>query len=150
MLYPSTCQFAVRAPQTPLEVFLMGLLASLSAKSKHLSRHGRAFHFSAHRAITGTGTCPITSPLVITLFGNFLLCIITYASASSHTHLLTLGGLALPRNLGVYGGHVFMSLVTHASILTSGRSTVGYPQLLQPCKLSYQYKVPRSPLRCNA
>ena len=37
---------------------------------------------------------------------------------------LTLGGLALPRNPWVYGGEVSrLSLVTHASILTSVRST---------------------------
>ena len=37
---------------------------------------------------------------------------------------LTLGGLALPRNPWVYGGGVSRSaLVTHASILTSMRST---------------------------
>ena len=37
---------------------------------------------------------------------------------------LTLGGLALPRNPWVYGGEVSrLTLVTHASILTSMRST---------------------------
>ena len=41
---------------------------------------------------------------------------------------LTLGGLASPRKPWVYGGGVTLAaLVTHASILTSGRSTAGYP-----------------------
>ena len=41
---------------------------------------------------------------------------------------LTLGGLASPRKPWVYGGGVFHpALVTHASILTPGRSTGGRP-----------------------
>ena len=52
-----------------------------------------------------------------------LLCI-GYAFRPRLSSRLTLGGLALPRKPWVYGGGVFhAALVTHASILTSGRST---------------------------
>ena len=71
------------------------------------------------------------TPLVITLLWRcrnvYLLCI-DYAFRPRLSSRLTLGGLALPRKPWIYGGDVFnISLVTHASILTSGRSTVGYP-----------------------
>ena len=57
----------------------------------------------------------------------YLLCI-GYAFRPRLSSRLTLGGLALPRKPWVYGGGVFHApLVTHASILTSGRSTIGYP-----------------------
>ena len=57
----------------------------------------------------------------------YLLCI-DYAFRPRLSSRLTLGGLALPRKPWIYGGDVFhISLVTHASILTSGRSTMGYP-----------------------
>ena len=57
----------------------------------------------------------------------YLLCI-GYAFRPRLSSRLTLGGLALPRKPWVYGGGVFHApLVTHASILTSGRSTSGHP-----------------------
>ena len=53
----------------------------------------------------------------------YLLCI-GYAFRPRLSSRLTLGGLALPRKPWVYGGGVSRAaLVTHASILTSGRST---------------------------
>ena len=56
-----------------------------------------------------------------------LLCI-GYAFRPRLSSRLTLGGLASPRKPWVYGGGVFHApLVTHASILTSGRSTGGRP-----------------------
>ena len=56
-----------------------------------------------------------------------LLCI-GYAFRPRLSSRLTLGGLASPRKPWVYGGGVFHApLVTHASILTSGRSTAGCP-----------------------
>ena len=71
------------------------------------------------------------TPLVITFFWrcrNVYLLYIDYAFRPRLRSRLTLGGLALPRKPWVYGGDVFhISLVTHASILTSGRSTMGYP-----------------------
>ena len=58
---------------------------------------------------------------------TYLLCI-GYAFRPRLSSRLTLGGLALPRKPWVYGGGVFHApLVTHASILTSGRSTEGRP-----------------------
>ena len=57
----------------------------------------------------------------------YLLCI-GYAFRPRLSSRLTLGGLALPRKPWVYGGGVsHAALVTHASILTSGRSTSGHP-----------------------
>ena len=57
----------------------------------------------------------------------YLLCI-GYAFRPRLSSRLTLGGLALPRKPWVYGGGVSHApLVTHASILTSGRSTAGRP-----------------------
>ncbi len=56
-----------------------------------------------------------------------LLCV-GYAFRPRLSPRLTLGRLALPRKPWVYGGGVFhAALVTHASILTSGRSTGGRP-----------------------
>ena len=56
-----------------------------------------------------------------------LLCI-GYAFRPRLSSRLTLGGLASPRKPWVYGGGVsHAALVTHASILTSGRSTAGRP-----------------------
>ena len=61
-----------------------------------------------------------------------LLCI-GYAFRPRLSSRLTLGGLALPRKPWVYGGGVFhAALVTHASILTSGRSTAGRPAASPP------------------
>ena len=58
----------------------------------------------------------------------YLLCI-GYAFRPRLSSRLTLGGLALPRKPWVYGGGVSRAaLVTHASILTSGRSTLGRPR----------------------
>ena len=55
-----------------------------------------------------------------------LLCI-DYAFRPRLSSRLTLGGLALPRKPWVYGGDVILvTLVTHASILTSERSTRHY------------------------
>ena len=71
------------------------------------------------------------TPLVITPLWrcrNVNLLCIDYAFRPRLSSRLTLGGLALPRKPWVYGGNVFhVALVTHASILTSGRSTIGYP-----------------------
>ncbi len=59
---------------------------------------------------------------------NVHLPCIGYAFRPRLSSRLTLGRLALPRKPWVYGGGVFHApLVTHASILTSGRSTAGRP-----------------------
>ena len=55
---------------------------------------------------------------------NVCLLRVGYAFRPRLSPRLTLGGLALPRKPWVYGGGVFhAALVTHASILTSVRST---------------------------
>ena len=59
---------------------------------------------------------------------NVCLLCIGYALRPRLSSRLTLGGLASPRKPWVYGGLVSrQSLVTHASILTPGRSTEGRP-----------------------
>ena len=60
--------------------------------------------------------------------GNVGPLCIGYAFRPRLSPRLTLGGLASPRKPWVYGGGVFHpALVTHASILTPGRSTEGRP-----------------------
>ena len=59
---------------------------------------------------------------------NVCLLRVGYASRPRLSPRLTLGGLALPRKPWAYGGGVSRAaLVTHASILTPLRSTVGRP-----------------------
>ena len=61
--------------------------------------------------------------------GNVDPLCIGYAFRPRLSPRLTLGGLASPRKPWVYGGGVTLAaLVTHASILTSGRSTAGRPR----------------------
>ena len=81
----------------------------------------------------------------------YLLCI-GYAFRPRLSSRLTLGGLALPRKPWVYGGGVFhASLVTHASILTSGRSTPGRPDASPQTESSSTAKqLLGPPLRCRA
>ena len=71
------------------------------------------------------------TPSVVTPFRwcrNLHLLCIGYAFRPRLSSRLTLGRLALPRKPWVYGGGVSRAaLVTHASILTSGRSTAGRP-----------------------
>ena len=115
----------------------MGSLASLSRFVRHLSRRGGA------RFTTPQPTChrgdvqnPVQLPfsvapsVIAPVRGcrNVHLLCIGYAFRPRLSSRLTLGGLALPRKPWVYGGGVFhAALVTHASILTSGRSTPGRP-----------------------
>ena len=72
------------------------------------------------------------APSVIAPFrgcGNVGPLCIGYAFRPRLSPRLTLGGLASPRKPWVYGGGVTLAaLVTHASILTSGRSTAGRPR----------------------
>ena len=59
---------------------------------------------------------------------NVCLLCVGYAFRPRLSSRLTLGGLASPRKPRVYGGGVSHApLVTHASIRTPGRSTVGCP-----------------------
>ena len=81
------------------------------------------------------------------------LCI-GYAFRPRLSSRLTLGGLASPRKPWVYGGGVsHAALATHASILTSGRSTEGRPSASpQAGKLPYRSRLEGAtpPLRCRA
>jgi hypothetical protein len=66
----------------------------------------------------------------------YLLCI-DYAFRPRLSSRLTLGGLTSPRKPWAYGGGVFHStLVTHASILSSMRSTKGCPLASPPMESS--------------
>ena len=79
------------------------------------------------------------------------LCI-GYAFRPRLSSRLTLGGLASPRKPWVYGGGVsHAALATHASILTSGRSTEGRPSASpQAGKLPYRSRHMAPPRRFGA
>ncbi len=80
----------------------------------------------------------------------YLLCI-GYAFRPRLSSRLTLGGLALPRKPWVYGGGVFHApLVTHASILTSMRSTRGRPPASPHMESSPTTSKTSPPLRYHA
>ena len=95
------------------------------------------------------------TPSVIALLWRcrnvYLLCI-GYAFRPRLSSRLTLGGLALPRKPRIYGGDVFnISLVTHASILTSDRSTAGHPTASPRAERSPTAGASAGPpLRCHA
>ena len=62
---------------------------------------------------------------------------IGYALRPRLSSRLTLGGLAFPRNPWAHGGRVSRpALATHASILTSERSTGGHPPASPPSESS--------------
>ena len=84
-----------------------------------------AFHYPAAYVPSRGRPEPRSATLLRRPIGNRC---IGYAFRPRLSSRLTLGGLALPRKPWVYGGGVFhAALVTHASILTSGRSTPGRP-----------------------
>ena len=89
---------------------------------------GAAFHkLPAYVASRGRPE-PRPATLLRRPIGDGASSCIGYAFRPRLSSRLTLGGLALPRKPWVYGGGVSRAaLVTHASILTSGRSTSGHP-----------------------
>ena len=99
------------------------------SREAHLTTSQPTWH---HGDVQNPAKLPFSvTPSVITFLWRcrnvYLLCI-DYAFRPRLSSRLTLGGLALPRKPWIYGGDVFnISLVTHASILTSGQSTEGYP-----------------------
>ena len=115
----------------------MGSPASLSRFVRHLSLV-REPRFTSSRPTWHRGDVqnPVRLPFSVApsvmaplrrCRNVYLLCI-GYAFRPRLSSRLTLGGLALPRKPWVYGGDVILvALVTHASILTSGQSTAGYP-----------------------
>ncbi len=83
--------------------------------------------------------------------GNVDLLCIGYAFRPRLSSRLTLGGLALPRKPWVYGGGVFHApLATHASILTSGRSTERRRSASPRTESSPTTNLISPPLRCHA
>ena len=93
------------------------------------------------RAFTGASRTPPAYPspsprrsvAVQRRYRNVRLLRIGYAFRPRLSSRLTLGGLAFPRKPWAYGGGVSRAaLVTHASILTPLRSTVGRPPASPP------------------
>lgn len=114
----------------------MGLLTSLSRFVGHLSHMLGAFNNLAAYVASRGRPEPRPATLLRHPIGktplwrcrNINLLCIDYAFRPRLSSRLTLGGLASPRKPWVYGGGVFhATLVTHASILTSSRSTMGRP-----------------------
>ena len=96
---------------------------------RHLTRN-RAARF--HGDVQNPARIPSSvAPSVVAVrrrCRNVCLLCIGYASRPRLSSRLTLGGLASPRKPWTFGGGVFHPpLVTHASIRTPGRSTVGFP-----------------------
>ncbi len=89
------------------------------------------------------------APSVITVprrCRNVRLLRIGYACRPRLSSRLTLGGLAFPRNPWAHGGSVsHAALATHASILTSERSTAGRPAASPPSESSPTTEFPRNP-----
>ena len=119
----------------------MGSLASLDRFVRGLSHMDGAFHCRPAYAASRGRPEPRRATLLRHSVGkaplrgcrNVCLLCIGYAFRPRLSSRLTLGGLALPRKPWVYGGGVFhAALVTHASILTSGRSTAGRPAASPP------------------
>ena len=90
-----------------------------------------------HGGVQNPACVPFSvAPSVIAVprrYRNVRLLRIGYAFRPRLSSRLTLGGLALPRKPWAYGGGVSRAaLVTHASILTPLRSTVGRPPASPP------------------
>ena len=164
MFYPPTCVGLRYGPRAAsLGVFLgsMGSPTSLSRFVRRLGPLRRAFHCAAPYAASRGRPEPRPATLLRRPIGQaprrwcrnvHLLCI-GYAFRPRLSTRLTLGGLALPRKPWVYGGGVTLAaLVTHASILTSGRSTTGRPRGFSAGRKAplpiVQGTIP--PLRCDA
>ncbi len=99
------------------------------SRLRHLTRN-RAARF--HGDVQNPARIPSSvAPSVVAVrrrCRNVCLLCIGYASRPRLSSRLTLGGLASPRKPWTFGGGVFHPpLVTHASIRTPGRSTVGRP-----------------------
>ena len=137
MLYPPTCVGLVRAPR----ILLRGFFLEAWAYRLHLELRLTSqvydkricllitLHASRGRPEPRPATL-LRHPIVITntwWYRNINLLCIGYACLPRLSSRLTLGGLALPRKPWIYGGDVsHISLVTHASILTSYQSTKRY------------------------
>ena len=155
------CRFAVRAPGGSLGAFLgsMGSPASTRSSSGASGLVAPAFHKVPPYAPSRGRPEPRPATLLrhpvaqapSGRCGNVCPLCIGYALRPRLSSRLTRGRLASPRKPWAYGGGVsHAALATHASILTSGRSTRGRP-LASPRagKLPYQRSlVP--PLRCRA
>ena len=130
----------VRAPSASLEVFLGSMDSPASAICLRLASRGsqqRWFPCAAPYLLSRGRPEPRPLILLRRPIGrvasrrrcrNVRLLCIGYAFRPRLSSRLTLGGLASPRKPWTYGGRVSRpALVTHASIRTPGRSTVGCP-----------------------
>ena len=137
----STCppvSVLVRARPTSLDAFLGGMASRTSASAASTSclrlNEGRIYLSLALRSCPRSTIAwvPLAYPVppsviaVGTWYRNINLLAIAYAWRPRLRSRLTLSRLALLRNPWAFGGRVSHSpFVTHASILTSQRSTAG-------------------------
>ena len=137
----STCppvSVLVRARPTSLDAFLGGMASrtsALAASASCLGLRGKRIYLSPtlrscpRSTIAWVPLAYPVPPLVIavgTWYRNINLLSIAYACRPRLRSRLTLSRLALLRNPWAFGGRVsHSSFVTHASILTSQRSTAG-------------------------
>ncbi len=119
----------------------MGSPTSLSRFVARLGRSRGAFHIRRPARVHGDVQNPARLPFSVTpsviavrqRCRNVHLLCIDYASRPRLSSRLTLGGLASPRKPWTYGGRISRAArVTHASILTSGRSTARFPCRFTP------------------
>ena len=140
MLYPPTCVgLRYGRARACLGVF-PGSVGSAASPCDFVSRLGLARRADLpalrptcfHGGVQNPACVPFSvAPSVVAVprrYRNVRLLRIGYAFRPRLSSRLTLGGLALPRKPWAYGGGVSRAaLVTHASILTPLRSTVGRP-----------------------
>ena len=156
------CRFRYGRPGPSLEVFLGSMGSTASPKRLRLaSRAQRRADFHAlrptrfHGDVQNPARLPSSvAPSVITVprrCRNVRLLRIGYACRPRLSSRLTLGGLAFPRNPWAHGGSVsHAALATHASILTSERSTAGRPAASPPSESSPTTNQISPPLRRHA
>ena len=142
------CRFWYGRPGPSLEVFLGSMGSTASPKRLRLASRARGradFHALRptrfHGDVQNPARLPSSvAPSVITVprrCRNVRLLRIGYACRPRLSSRLTLGGLAFPRNPWAHGGSVsHAALATHASILTSERSTAGRPAASPPSESS--------------
>ena len=156
------CRFRYGRPGPSLEVFLGSMGSTASPQRLRLaSRAQRRADFHAlrptrfHGDVQNPARLPSSvAPSVITVprrCRNVRLLRIGYACRPRLSSRLTLGGLAFPRNPWAHGGSVsHAALATHASILTSERSTAGRPAASPPSESSPTADSISPPLRRHA
>ncbi len=162
MLYPPTCVgFGTGARSLPRGFSREHGLDGFARRLRLASRAPCRADFHAlrptrfHGDVQNPARLPSSvAPSVITVprrCRNVRLLRIGYACRPRLSSRLTLGGLAFPRNPWAHGGSVsHAALATHASILTSERSTAGRPAASPPSESSPTTNSISPPLRRHA